>query len=81
VTRDEAVKLASAAWDKNVHKQDTGYCIFEVLVALGVIKTEEPKAPAQRLCEALGWPLGSRSEGEMHLALANANLQIVEKTS
>ena len=75
MTRDEAV-------DKVV-EPDAGYdfqfALIDSLVALGILKLDEPKSPVARLCEALGGDADGNGGSILSAGLRKANLKIVEK--
>ena len=76
MTRDEAKdKLLDAGVVGPMKAAD----FLDGLVALGILKLDEPMDSITRLALGLGWPEGGRSEGELRQALEANGLRIVEK--
>ena len=75
MTRNEAVKIFADV--HNNHTPEWAERWIDGFNALGLIKLDEPETAG--LAEALGWPVGGRSHGELTQALDKAGLKLVRR--
>lgn len=80
MTREEAIAKVTYRNNGDGHFSDS---VVDSLVALGILKLDEPKSPAERRCEAIAASFGIfMSEIELRRMEQNfdaAGLKIVEK--
>jgi hypothetical protein len=73
MTQEEAIRI----WDA-VCPPGQIYHPADGLVALGLLKLDEPLSTSGKLCKALGWAIGSMNHNHLNSALKDAGLKIVE---
>jgi hypothetical protein len=75
MTRKQAIEKVACAVNGADPWTDAAAHV-DALVALGMLKLDEPKSPTERLCKELGW--GGMNQAALESALSAAGLRIVE---